>query len=174
MKYSQEDLAGFMNVSKTTVSNWENESVLIASDKLVNLAELMGVSVDYLSGVTDIEPGNEAKEITAMLNIFYFDPISHTIRINAPLDDYLKSLGKIYVLEREQGDLFTDDLFQMILKSIQEKYVGVRQQHMEDMAYIEYEVFPKGYLDKKLKEKDFEYSRLPPLAAGGDSGPEEW
>ena len=52
-----------MNVSKTTVSNWENESVLIASDKLVNLAELMGVSVDYLSGVTDIEPGNEAKEI---------------------------------------------------------------------------------------------------------------
>lgn len=45
---------------------------------------------------------------------------------------------------------------------------------MEDMAYIEYKVFPKGYLDKKLKEKDFEYSRLPPPAAADDSGPEGW
>lgn len=48
-KISQEYLAEQLDVSRQAVSKWENDSSSPDTDHLVRLAELFGVSVDYLA-----------------------------------------------------------------------------------------------------------------------------
>ena len=43
-------LAEKMNVTKQCVSNWENDNVLPSIEALVRLADLFGVSTDFLLG----------------------------------------------------------------------------------------------------------------------------
>lgn len=47
---SQVDVAKRLSVSKQCVSNWENDNVLPSIDMLVKLADLFGVSTDFLLG----------------------------------------------------------------------------------------------------------------------------
>ncbi len=47
---SQVDVAKRLCVSKQCVSNWENDNVLPSIEMLVKLADLFGVSTDYLLG----------------------------------------------------------------------------------------------------------------------------
>ncbi len=49
--YSQEYLAGVMNVSRQTVSKWENGSAMPDLKRLTQLAELFEVSMDTLLGI---------------------------------------------------------------------------------------------------------------------------
>ena len=46
--YSQEQLADYLNVSRQAVSKWEADQTMPALDKLVQIADIFGVSVDYL------------------------------------------------------------------------------------------------------------------------------
>ena len=48
-KYSQEYLAECMNVSRQAVSKWENDVSSPDTNNLIQLAELFGVSVEYLA-----------------------------------------------------------------------------------------------------------------------------
>ena len=48
-KYSQEYLAEQLNVSRQAVSKWETDISRPDTDNLIRLAELFGVSVDYLA-----------------------------------------------------------------------------------------------------------------------------
>lgn len=50
---SQQDLADRLNVTRQTVSRWENQKTEPPIDTLVYLSELYGVSVDYLLGRTE-------------------------------------------------------------------------------------------------------------------------
>ena len=52
--WSQVQLAEKLNISKQTVSNWENENIQPSIDMLVRLANLFRVSTDYLLGLDDI------------------------------------------------------------------------------------------------------------------------
>lgn len=45
---SQVDLANKLNVSKQTVSNWENNNITPSIDKLINIARFFSCSSDYL------------------------------------------------------------------------------------------------------------------------------
>ncbi|MEY8391863.1 XRE family transcriptional regulator [Lachnospiraceae bacterium] len=45
---SQVQLAKELNVSKQTVSNWENDNILPSIEMLVKLAKFFSVSTDYL------------------------------------------------------------------------------------------------------------------------------
>ena len=45
---SQVQLAKELNVSKQTVSNWENDNILPSIEMLVKLAKFLSVSTDYL------------------------------------------------------------------------------------------------------------------------------
>lgn len=45
---SQVQLAGELNVSKQTVSNWENNNILPSIDMLVKISRFFSVSTDYL------------------------------------------------------------------------------------------------------------------------------
>lgn len=46
--YSQVQLAALLQVSRQTVSNWENNNIMPSIDMLIQLADLFGVSTDFL------------------------------------------------------------------------------------------------------------------------------
>ena len=50
---SQVDLAKKLNVTKQSVSNWENDNIQPSIEMLVKLAEAFSVSTDYLLGRDD-------------------------------------------------------------------------------------------------------------------------
>lgn len=52
--YNQPELAQIMNISKQTVSNWENGNRTPDAETLSKLSDLFSVSVDFLLGRTDI------------------------------------------------------------------------------------------------------------------------
>ena len=45
---NQVQLAASLNVSKQTVSNWENNNILPSIDMLVKISQFFSVSTDYL------------------------------------------------------------------------------------------------------------------------------
>lgn len=51
--WSQVDLAKRLNVTKQSVSNWENDNIQPSIEMLVKLAEAFSVSTDYLLGLED-------------------------------------------------------------------------------------------------------------------------
>lgn len=48
---TQVQLAKILNVSKQSVSNWENENILPSIEMLVRIAKYFSVSTDYLLGL---------------------------------------------------------------------------------------------------------------------------
>lgn len=70
----QKDLAGFIGVSQSTLSEWESEKYQIDNDNLFKLADYFGVSVDYLLGresqsvLTDSSSDNIEADIQDKLN----------------------------------------------------------------------------------------------------------
>lgn len=50
---SQVDLGKRLNVSKQSISNWENDNIMPSVETLVQMADFFSVSTDYLLGRTD-------------------------------------------------------------------------------------------------------------------------
>ena len=50
---NQVQLAAFLNVSKQTVSNWENNNILPSIEMLVKISQFFSVSTDYLLELDD-------------------------------------------------------------------------------------------------------------------------
>ena len=50
--WSQVQLAEKLNISKQTVSNWENDNIQPSIDMLVRLSRIFNMSTDYLLGLT--------------------------------------------------------------------------------------------------------------------------
>lgn len=50
---NQVQLASELNVSKQTVSNWENNNILPSIEMLIELSRFFSVSTDYLLELTD-------------------------------------------------------------------------------------------------------------------------
>jgi len=51
--FSQVRLAEALNVSKQTVSNWENNNILPSIEMLIKIAHFFSVSTDYLLEIDD-------------------------------------------------------------------------------------------------------------------------
>ena len=51
---SQVELAMRMEVTKQTISNWENENIQPSIDMLVGLSNMFNVTTDYLLGLDDV------------------------------------------------------------------------------------------------------------------------
>lgn len=60
MNLSQEELGNIINVTKATISNWENGKSFPDSNKLLELAKLFGITTDCLLGS---EPDQDEIEI---------------------------------------------------------------------------------------------------------------
>ena len=56
--WSQVQLAEKLNISKQTVSNWENENIQPSIEMLVRLSKLFHVSTDYLLGINNVQAIN--------------------------------------------------------------------------------------------------------------------
>ncbi|MDY4954708.1 MAG: helix-turn-helix transcriptional regulator [Candidatus Onthomonas sp.] len=52
--WSQVELAKRLNVSKQTVSNWENDNIQPSIEMLVRLSKIFNVATDYLLGLDEI------------------------------------------------------------------------------------------------------------------------
>lgn len=52
--YSQVDIAEKLSVTKQTISNWENNNIQPSIDMLIKIADLFGVSTDYLLGRDEV------------------------------------------------------------------------------------------------------------------------
>lgn len=50
---SQVELAKKLFVSKQSVSNWENENIMPSVEMLIKIAEVFGVTTDYLLGLSE-------------------------------------------------------------------------------------------------------------------------
>lgn len=48
--YSQVELAAALNITKQTVSNWENDNIQPSVEMLVKIADYFGVTTDFLLG----------------------------------------------------------------------------------------------------------------------------
>ena len=51
---SQVELAMRMEVTKQTISNWENENIQPSIDMLIGLSNVFNVTTDYLLGLDDV------------------------------------------------------------------------------------------------------------------------
>lgn len=51
--WSQVQLAEKLNITKQTVSNWENDNIQPSIEMLIRIATLFKVSADYLLGLDD-------------------------------------------------------------------------------------------------------------------------
>lgn len=58
MGWSQVQLAEKLNISKQTVSNWENENIQPSIEMLIRVATLFQVSTDYLLGLDNTQTIN--------------------------------------------------------------------------------------------------------------------
>lgn len=56
--WNQVQLAERLNITKQTVSNWENENIQPSIEMLVKLAELFHVTTDYLLGLDQMQSIN--------------------------------------------------------------------------------------------------------------------
>ncbi|MGL5149652.1 MAG: helix-turn-helix domain-containing protein [Clostridium sp.] len=53
-KLTQEEIADKLNVSRTTYANWETGRAEPGLEMIISLANVFGVSIDYLCGVTNV------------------------------------------------------------------------------------------------------------------------
>ena len=75
--WTQVQLAQKLNITKQTVSNWENDNIQPSIDMLVKLSKVFNVSTDYLLGLT---PSN-AINVDGLPTEF----VSHLVQI---IEDY--------------------------------------------------------------------------------------
>ena len=52
-RLSQVQLAKELNISKQSISNWENNNILPSIDVLIKVIQFFRVSADYILGLTD-------------------------------------------------------------------------------------------------------------------------
>lgn len=75
--WNQVQLAQKLNISKQTVSNWENENIQPSIEMLIRLAKLFHVSTDYLLGL-DNTPAIKVDGL----------PVSFIAHITQIIEDY--------------------------------------------------------------------------------------
>lgn len=74
--WSQVDLAKKLNITKQTISNWENDNIQPSIEMLVRLADLFSVTTDYLLGrETDdrINVGGLPEQVVAHIRLLIDD-----------------------------------------------------------------------------------------------------
>lgn len=77
---TQEELAKKINVTKLTISNWENGKHKIKSDELKEIAKVFGVTIDYLVGDVDVNRIKKLRENNGITQKFLAEIVGVNIR----------------------------------------------------------------------------------------------
>ena len=75
--WTQVQLAQKLNITKQTISNWENDNIQPSVDMLIKLSTIFNVSTDYLLGLTP--------EKTINVDGLPTEFVSHIVQL---IDDY--------------------------------------------------------------------------------------
>ena len=121
LKFTQEEVADKLNVSRQTISNWETGSAQPTIDKAVELAKLYNVSLDQMVGLKIEETANP------LLGSLVGEECS--LYLNLPEDDYYT--GVIYRREYKR------------CKVIEVGYNFIRIEFMEKKNVVEKLIFTK-------------------------------
>lgn len=92
--YTQDDIAEAMNLKRTTVSNWEKNIRIPSSDKLIEYAKIVGVTLDYFS---DNSPERTLFQTMAQLDQLFMDASVP----EADKDKAYQDIMKVYLKSKE-------------------------------------------------------------------------
>ncbi|MBH8609135.1 helix-turn-helix domain-containing protein [Thermoactinomyces sp. CICC 10521] len=84
-KLSQDEFGHYMNVTKSTVSRWEAGIIKPPYDKIVEMADFFGVSVEYLLGESDDQIKKEPIDLMKILRDRENDELPHIDGV--PIDE---------------------------------------------------------------------------------------
>lgn len=109
MKFTQEELAGKVNTTKGTISNYENGHSTPSNEMLVLLAQILNTTPNYLLGVTDHKEPNvnndegNNQEFESWIN----DPRSKILfkEFNESSEEQKEALLKMWEILKSQGKL---------------------------------------------------------------------
>lgn len=96
---TQEDLAKAFHVSVPTVRTWERDKASPSHEVLIALCKRYGTSADYLLGLTDIDPSDEARKQRQRLTeeeqneMHRYEEYLLWKRKNKPSSETVRSLG---------------------------------------------------------------------------------
>ncbi|MGY3717143.1 helix-turn-helix domain-containing protein [Sutcliffiella cohnii] len=101
-KLTQEDLAKLVNTKKTTISNYETGYSSPSNEMLVDLANVLGVTTDYLLGRTESKhDGVLINRVSEQESIYFFDKENITQEELEALKEHLEFLR--YKAEKENS-----------------------------------------------------------------------
>ena len=95
---SQGDLAEALDVSRQSVSKWENNSATPELDKLIKMSELFGVTLDELAGLLREESPAPAAATAETKVIYVEKPVFPKISIHKQIGGALLLVSLIYGL----------------------------------------------------------------------------
>lgn len=133
LNLTQEQLSEKLGVSRQTVSKWEQDIILVGTNKLIELCDILEVSIGYL--LTGEEKNNKI-EVKNGENGFEIDwtkvyPVLSTYQDEVDMDYYLSH-------------------FEKLIKEAMKKY----DYSLEDAVLVLKDVFYKAFLNIEKKEKD--------------------
>lgn len=136
LNLTQEQLSEKLGVSRQTVSKWEQDIILVGTNKLIELCDILEVSIDYL--LTGEEKNNKIK-VKNGENGFEIDwtkvyPVLSTYQDEVDMDYYLshfenmiKEAMKKYDYSLEDAVLVLKDVFYKAFLNIEKKKRTVKQ-----------------------------------------------
>ena len=92
--YTQDEIAALMGLQRTTISNWEKNVRIPSSDKLIEYARIVGVTLDYFS---DKSPERTMFQLMTQLESVFADAGIP----EADKDKAYQDIMKIYLKSKE-------------------------------------------------------------------------
>lgn len=89
---NQKELADFLFVNQTAVSQWERGATIPSSQMLLKLSELYGVSIDYLLGREEAEKKSAPSEEDGPLYPPEYDSLNQEEK--ELVDDLIRTLAR--------------------------------------------------------------------------------
>lgn len=139
-KWTQTELAQKLNVSDKAVSKWENDGGLPSVEFFPKLAELFGVSIDYLMTGKE-EPVAEERE--AELDLYGAEKAVPDVKEQFKQDVDALAAEELALIVRDQGDLYRDDEL---------RYIKYRLRELRGDQPQDLDIVSPFYDARKMKE----------------------
>ena len=130
-KYTQDDLAKKFNVSTQAVSKWENDLSAPDISILKELANTLGVTIDYLlsnetTEIVNFVPQSERKDINKMvLRVLILSNDGAKVNVNLPLPIVIACVNANVNVPSINGSTTLNSIdFKEIIKLIEQGVVG--------------------------------------------------
>lgn len=130
-KYTQDDLAKKFNVSTQAVSKWENDLSAPDISILKELANTLGVTIDYLlsnetTEIVNFVPQSERKDINKMvLRVLILSNDGAKVNVNLPLPIIIACVNANVNVPSINGSTTLNSIdFKEIIKLIEQGVVG--------------------------------------------------